>query len=191
MSKPLLVIISGAPASGKTTLGRQLAAEFRLPFIGKDDIKEPLYDTLGTSNLEWSRKLGVATYHLLYYFVETQLRAGRSVIVESNFRKEFATVRFLDLQARYDYEPFQILCHADPRVLLERYRWRGASGERHPGHMDSVIYEELAATPNHGVDDYGILPIGGASIILDTTDLANLRYDLVAEALRAALHQAD
>jgi len=33
MSKISLIIITGLPGTGKTTLGKKLAEEFRLPFI--------------------------------------------------------------------------------------------------------------------------------------------------------------
>ncbi|MGD2166160.1 MAG: AAA family ATPase, partial [Anaerolineae bacterium] len=38
-SKPLVVIVTGPPGAGKTTLGRRLSEELRLPFIGKDDVR--------------------------------------------------------------------------------------------------------------------------------------------------------
>ena len=47
MTKSLLIIINGAPCTGKTTLGRKLAKQLRLPFLSKDGIKEVLFDTLG------------------------------------------------------------------------------------------------------------------------------------------------
>lgn len=52
MSKISLIIITGLPGTGKTTLGRKLAEEFRLPFISKDDIKEFLFDNLGWKDRE-------------------------------------------------------------------------------------------------------------------------------------------
>lgn len=36
---PLLLIITGHPGSGKTTLAHRLAADFKLPLIYKDGIK--------------------------------------------------------------------------------------------------------------------------------------------------------
>jgi 2-phosphoglycerate kinase len=55
MHRPLLVIITGPPAAGKTTLGRQLAGALSLPFIHKDGIKEILFDVLGWRDRAWSR----------------------------------------------------------------------------------------------------------------------------------------
>ncbi len=184
MPAPLLVIISGAPGTGKTTLGRRIAEELRLPLIAKDDIKELLFDTLGWNDREWSRRLGIATFPLLYYFVETQLRVGRSLVVESNFRSELATPTFLDLKQKYGFEPFQILCWTEPKVLLERVRRRSLSGERHPGHVDHLHYEEFDATLL--LSEHDVLHISGTVIRLDTTDFASIDYQALSERLRLA-----
>ena len=188
MPTPLLVIISGAPASGKTTLGKRLAADCRLPFVGKDDFKEVLFDTLGTGDRDWSRRLGIATYHLLYHCVAMQLKVGRSLIVESNFRGEFAAARFLDLKTTYGFEPFQILCRTERDVLLERFKRRARSGERHPGHLDALLIEEFAAGQQD--TEYDFLPLGGTTITVDTTDFANVNYPALVAAVSAAANSA-
>jgi adenylate kinase family enzyme len=64
----LMILISGLPCTGKTTLARKIAQKFRLPLISRDDIKESLFDSLGWHDREWSKQLGVASYQLLYYF---------------------------------------------------------------------------------------------------------------------------
>src|SRR5215467_2997000 len=116
MSSPPLVIVTGPPASGKTTLGRALAERLRLPFLYKDGIKETLFDRLGWSDREWSRRLGLASYDLLYHFLAAELAAGRSLVVESNFSATYDTPRFLALKQRYGFGPLQILCHASGDV---------------------------------------------------------------------------
>jgi predicted kinase len=43
-----LVLVSGPPAAGKTTVALPLAAALAWPLISKDDIKEALVDVLAT-----------------------------------------------------------------------------------------------------------------------------------------------
>lgn len=173
-SDPLLVIITGLPGTGKTTLGRRLAADLMLPFLHKDGIKEILFDQLGWSDRAWSRTLGLATYALLYHFIAIELAARRALIVESNFHPEYATPRFQALQARYGFRPFQVLCITEGRTLLARYQARTASGERHPGHVDQTVVEELRDQLAAGRAEPLALP--GPLWEVDTTDPARIDY---------------
>ena len=50
------MIITGAPARGKTTIGRQVAMALGLPYFSKDFFKEALFDSLGwiaTGHVDW------------------------------------------------------------------------------------------------------------------------------------------
>jgi predicted kinase len=53
-----LILVTGPPASGKTTLAQPLARQLGVPLLGKDTVKEALFDTLGTGDRAWSRRLG-------------------------------------------------------------------------------------------------------------------------------------
>ena len=185
LPKPLLIIITGPPCTGKTTLGRKLAAELHLPFISKDGIKETLFESLGWRDREWSKKLGRASISLLYYFIETQLKAERSFIVESNFKAEFANLEFLELKQKYKFEPFQILCKTDGKVLFQRFKERSESGERHPGHIDHLNYDEFQETLFAGRQE--ALDIGGEIFEVDTIDFQQIDYKGLFQAIMSKL----
>lgn len=184
MPQPLVILVNGLPATGKTTLARRLASDLRLPLLAKDAIKETLFDTLGWSDREWSRRLSGATLALLFLLLEEQLRAQKPCIVECNFVPDRDTQRFLDLQQTYPFTPFQILCVTDGPTLYQRYCQRALSAERHPGHVETHNLDEHRELLLGGHIEP--LSIGGILYQVDTTSFATIDYD----GLRIAIEQA-
>ena len=175
-------MITGRPCTGKTTLGRELARRVNLPFVCRDDLKEALFDSLGWKDRDWSKKLGVASFHLLYGVIESILKAGQSLMVETNFSPEFDTKRFLDLKQKYGFSPVQILCRADKEILSERFVARSHSGERHPGHVDNLTFEEFRKSLEKA--KHGSLDIGGTLLEVDTTDFDSIEIDGILDVIR-------
>lgn len=58
MAPPLFVVVSGPPASGKSTLAPVLARDLGLPLVAKDTIKDALMSELAVPDVEVSRQLG-------------------------------------------------------------------------------------------------------------------------------------
>jgi predicted kinase len=133
-----MIIVTGTSATGKTTLSKQLESKFNLPLINKDEIKELLFDCLGTKDEEWAVRLGVTSFELSYLIVEKLCQTGKSFIVEGNFEDKFASKVFSDLRDKYNYKILQLYCHAPDEVLYKRYIERDNSGERHPGHIIKI-----------------------------------------------------
>jgi glucokinase len=145
--------------------------------IEKDALKEALYDTIGVGDVEWSRRLGTATYAVIFAVADAVLRSGGSLVAEANFFRGTHEERFATLPA---HRLVQVHCQAPLDVILDRYRTR--SGTRHPGHLDSDRVPELRA--RFETDLNGPLDVTGELVRVDTTstEVAEL-VDLVLSHL--------
>lgn len=182
--KPILILISGFSCTGKTTLAKKIAQRYSLPLIGRDDIKESLYNSLGYSDREWSKKLGATSYDLLYLFIEQLLANKQSLLVESNFKSETDTTKLLNLQSKYRFSLLQIHCYTSEAIALQRFKNRAISGERHPGHVDHLIYDEMAENLKKGSYD---LDVGNDTLKIDTTNFNLIDYEKIFTTIETNL----
>ncbi len=179
MTQRLVIIVTGLPGTGKTSLAERLATDLELAFVYKDGIKERLFETLGWGEPEWSAKLSVASQELLYYFAESQLKASRSFIIESNFKPEIDTARFQALQKIYHFLPVQLHLFGQGEVLFQRVIDR----TRHPGHVEQSQLEYFRKMLLEGRT--GVLELEGPVFEIDTTDFEKVDYNAILAALRA------
>jgi predicted kinase len=159
---PLLVVVTGAPGAGKTTLARALSAELQLPLLAKDDVKEALFDALGAGGLKRSNELGAASFEVLFRVAARFLESGVSCIVEGNFSW------IEPFRALPPARVVQLLCSVPAELAIERY----GSRERHPGHVDDVRVGEVGARIEAG--EWRVLDIGGELIEVDTSSPVDL-----------------
>jgi len=188
---PQLILVTGLPAAGKSTLARELARLLRAPLIGKDMIKEPLFEVLGTGDSGFSRQLSTASFAVLFAVARELLTRGLSVILEGNFRTGEHERPLLEALAHCGLAHgglahgglppgseatdaiVQILCRVEEPERLERLRRRGADPGRHAGHRDLA--------PRATRDGEAFLQLPGRRIELDARSPAR------CEELAAAL----
>jgi len=157
----LLLIVGGAPATGKTTLARTLGGSLGLPVIAKDDLKEALAAPFATGDLAWSRRLGAAAYRAMSIVAERILESGNGLVLESNFRRPDSDA---PLRALARLAPtVVVVCRTSDALRRRRYEERAVS--RHRVHIESAILAEW-------VSDHAdsLIDIGAPRLIVDTTD---------------------
>ncbi len=131
-SPQTLILICGLPGSGKTTLAAALSKKLGLVCLHKDSIKESLYDSMGFSTLNDSRKLGPISVRLLYDLADEQLGRGVSIILEAPFNFETDYPRIREWEEKYQCAIYTVICSASDEERLKRFIER----PRHASHHD-------------------------------------------------------
>ena len=183
MTKPLVIIINGPPAAGKTTLGRQLATELDWPFLCKDGVKEMLFDGIDGADREWAERLSPPTWDLTMHCSELLMQGRCSFVLEGDFSREWHEERLQGWSAQYGHSFFQIRCSANVDVLYTRYVARIESGERHAGHVNRSM-DRITYGVTHAPDAFPPLDLGGTFVEIDTTDFATVDFDALLQGVR-------
>ncbi|MDP9332791.1 MAG: AAA family ATPase [Actinomycetota bacterium] len=174
MTPARIVVVSGAPGTGKSTLAAVIADRLQLPLLSVDLIKEALGDALGLGDESWSDRVGDAAAEVVF-----RLAASfPSAVAEGWWRRERR------MRAVREFKGcVQVFCRCDPSLAQRRMRAR-LSGSRHPIHRDVInpaIVDGVAAMVT-AVDP---LDLGGELVEVDTTKPYDA--DVIADRVGAAL----
>jgi glucokinase len=159
------VIVTGIPASGKSTVGQAIAAVLGLPLLDKDEILEGLFNRRGVGDAAWRTELSRAADEALR---ESSLRSGGAVISSwwhhpGSFVETGTPVEWLASLPGFAVE---VHCVCSPQVAAERFLAR----RRHEGHLDHTkTHAELLA----GFQQHAALgPLGVGRLIKVNTERA-------------------
>jgi predicted kinase len=158
----ILVVVSGLPGSGKSSLARQLG----MAVIERDRLAEVCFDALGGDR---TAPLGHVSYELLFHVAREFLASGAPLVVESNFSRARHANQLTDLVSGTPYRLAEIHCTSPGDVLLNRYATRAVSGQRHPRHNDANRIEEFRAIFASPARHEDALIFPDLALVVDTT----------------------
>jgi predicted kinase len=173
LRRPLLVVVSGVPGGGKTTLAHRLAAELRLPHLNRDLVRDGIWATDGVN-------VGAATWDIWLAAVTLYLRHRVSVVVDQTMYRGLS-----DVTIARELAPISHLVnvHVSATNARARYAARTAGDVRGAPYLDQAlarfdeVHDDVAAP----------MDFGGAQLLVDTTDPTFPIEPLAAEVWEAAL----
>jgi predicted kinase len=135
VGRPTLLVVSGPPGAGKTTLAHALSAVLGRPAVCRDEIKERLVAAGAEGDLD------LRTLEEFFDTLGRLLKAGTSLVAEAAFQDRLWRPGLEPLSPLADLRI--IRCLVDPEVARRRITRRAAEPSR-AAHGDSAFLQRIA-----------------------------------------------
>jgi|GEM_PF-921268 len=175
MKKPLLVIVSGAPGSGKTTLASRLADYMRLPHIERDTVLRGLEFTKGTVD---KAKEGVPIY---YGQLKNMIDAGISLVTDGTLYKN---VSEQDIKTQLVPHTIAINVHARAQNEHQRFYDREMNRRGVPKEWNKWLESHMDHLKKIYSSTVEPLDLGIPLLEVDTNDEYNPEIGEIAAQIR-------
>ena len=174
------VLVNGVPASGKSTVARQIAGALNWPLLALDSLKDALFVHLGTGDRDHNRLLGRASYQAIFAQI-ADFPGSSGTIVDAWFGFQPRDVLDAHVQRAAIGCVAEIWCTAPPETIGARYAARVCG--RSAGHLGLDYVPELIGLAGRAS------PLGGFPVFtVDTT--APLALDELVAWVHGVMAQA-
>jgi len=119
---PNIIVVTGPPGSGKTTLAHKLSKEIGCPAICRDEIKAGYVITQNKSHAELGDGVNAKIYDVFFEIVNAYLRYEVTVVIDAAFQHKVWAPRLNEIKNVAKLK--LLICNVDPLVAFERRQQR-------------------------------------------------------------------
>ena len=175
MNKPLLIVVTGSPASGKTTLAYILAGKINCPLISRDELKQGLINTLNVAHTQLDKSVDLHVYDTFFETINLLISKQISIIVEAAFQDKLWKPKLLDLSDKAEIKI--VICKTNLDLIQNRFANRlSNNSDRERYHGDQLVSaskEQFAAL----TENYKPVNVNAPTLQVDTTENYNLSIE--------------
>jgi predicted kinase len=177
---PTLIVVSGPPGSGKTTLAHKLAAAIGCPAICRDEIKEGMAHATPGFTAGPGDELTQRTLPVFFGMLNLLVRAGVTTVAEAAFQDHVWRPRLEPLRGLVRLRV--VHCTAGAEVALARMERREQEDPRRRVHRDPRTAAEREAAHRA----FRPVRIDAPALEVDTTDGYRPSFGLILSFIEQA-----
>ena len=182
MNKPLLIVVTGSPASGKTTLAHILADKINCPLISRDQLKEGLVNTLNLTHNQLDKSVDFHVYDTFFETIDLLVSKQISIVIEAAFQDKLWRPKLLNLLDKADIKI--IVCKANAGLIKTRFSNRLSNNpdrEKYHGDQSVSLSKEQFTSM---IENYKPVSIDVATLQVDTTNNYNPAIEEIIKFIR-------
>jgi predicted kinase len=164
-ARPTLVVVSGPPGSGKTTLAHEIARTVGCPAVCRDEIKEGMVHATAGFVPGPGDELTMRTLPAFFGVLELLARAGVTTVAEAAFQDQVWRPRLAPLLPVVRLRI--VHCAVAPEVAFRRIVQRGSASSVRAAHADPGPADEADYVRRHLAFDR--LSLDAPWVEVDTT----------------------